>query len=246
MSNKKLEVFNVLNFLNSSYELEDILKNGNFRSFSSSEECMDYLVENGYLLKNEDIKNYQLTDKAKNFLDDNQWIDLYMFALVAFKFDNYENYVENSDENMVNTALKFCDDVITAALLESQFIIFMDALSAKAHVYAYIGDYDSFIDYDLQRFIFGLNPIVMNSQTYVTYEIINYANIVNLKNVVEKLEINSLKKRFDKIWVKSNIKNITVSKKASFNILKRSLDGADIQKLNLELRNKYFDKKFGV
>ena len=86
----------------------------------------------------------------------------------------------------------------------------------------------------------------MNSQTYVTYEIINYANIVNLKNVVEKLEINSLKKRFDKIWVKSNIKNITVSKKASFNILKRSLDGADIQKLNLELRNKYFDKKFGV
>ena len=243
MSDKKLEVFNVLSFLNRGFEIENILTEGNFGSFSSSEECVDYLVENDYLLKEE---NYQLTDKAKKFLEDNKWIDLYMFALVAFRFENYATYVANSKEDMVNTALKFCDEVITSALLENQFIIFIDALSAKAHVYAYINDYDKFIDYDLQRFIFGLNPIIMDKQTYATYEIINYANIINLKNVVENLEVGGLKKRFDKIWVKSNIKNITVSKKASFNILQRALDGADIPKLNRELRSKYFDKKLGL
>ena len=37
--------------------------------------------------------------------------------------------------------------------------------------------YDSFMDYDLQRYILGLNPIVMDAQTYATYDVINEANI---------------------------------------------------------------------
>ena len=49
MSEQKLEIFNVLNFLNSGYELEDILNEGNFGTFSSTEECIDYLVNEGYL-----------------------------------------------------------------------------------------------------------------------------------------------------------------------------------------------------
>ena len=38
-----------MNFLNSGYELEDILKEGNFGTFPSAEDCINYLVENGYL-----------------------------------------------------------------------------------------------------------------------------------------------------------------------------------------------------
>ena len=49
MSEQKLEVFNVLNFLNSGYELEDILNEGNFGTFESGEDCINYLVEEGYL-----------------------------------------------------------------------------------------------------------------------------------------------------------------------------------------------------
>ena len=49
MSEQKLEVFNVLNFLNSGYELDDILNQGNFGTFPSAEDCINYLVENGYL-----------------------------------------------------------------------------------------------------------------------------------------------------------------------------------------------------
>ena len=287
MSDKKLEVFNVLNFLNNGYELEYILKEGTFGEFASSDQCLEYLLENDYLVnagnlnaeelsekytinqlkellkennlkvsgnKNELIErllpvlpdDYELTTKAEEFLKENAWIDLYMYALVAFRFDDYEKYVAKSEDNMVNTALKFCDGVISSSLMNNQFIVFIDALSAKAHVYAYIRDFDSFLDYDLQRFILGLNPIILDKQTYANYEIVNYANVINLKNVTEKLDLGSLKKRFDKLWVKSNIKNITISKKTSFKILQRALNGADINKLNLELREKYFDKKFGI
>ena len=49
MSEQKLEIFNVLNFLNSGYELDDILKEGNFGTFPSADDCIEYLVENGYL-----------------------------------------------------------------------------------------------------------------------------------------------------------------------------------------------------
>ena len=55
MSDKKLEVFNVLNFLNSGYEINDILKQGNFGTFQSSEECINYLVENDYISSNNNI-----------------------------------------------------------------------------------------------------------------------------------------------------------------------------------------------
>ncbi len=309
MSEQKLEIFNVLNFLNRGYEIEDILKEGTFGTFPSAEDCIRYMVEEGYLegdfpvndkveitaeeiskkyivaelkdilrengLKvsgkkdelvervlpvlqeaadssklNEDgeEKSYdlKLSDKAYEFLEENDWMDLYMFALVAFRFEDYETYVDSSSAGKIETALNFCDEIISRALIANQFLVFIDALSAKAHVYAYDGDYDSFLDYDLQRYILGLNPIVMDSQTYATYNIINEANVLNLKNVLEKLEMGSLKKRFDRIWGKSHITNITVPKKICYKILQKAIAGADIEELNFDLRQKYFDKKFGI
>ena len=291
MSEQKLEVFNVLNFLNSGYELDDILKQGNFGTFPSAEDCINYLVENDYLageggsvtaesiskkytvaqlkelLKENGLKvsgkkqelverllpvlsensgDYELTDKAKEFLEENSWIDLYMFALVAFRFDDYETYVKTSAEDDIKTALNFCDEIISRALMANQFLVFIDALSAKAHVYAYDGDYESFLDYDLQRYILGLNPIVMDSQTYATYDIINEANIINLRNVLAKFDFGSLKKRFDKIWAKSHVTNITVPKKTSYKILQKAISGADLDELNFDLKEKYFNKKFGI
>ncbi|WP_296884563.1 SAP domain-containing protein [uncultured Methanobrevibacter sp.] len=291
MSEQKLEIFNVLNFLNSGYELEDILKEGNFGTFPSADACIEYLVKNGYLegdgetvtaeslskkytvaqlkelLKENGLKvsgkkqelierllpvlggnsnSYELTDKAKEFIKENEWIDLYMFALVAFRFEDYETYVASSSEDNVQTALNFCDEIISRALVSNQFLVFIDALSAKAHVYAYDGDYETFLDYDLQRFILGLNPIVMDAKTYANYDIINTANIINLKNVLEKFNFGNLKKRFDKIWSKSHVTNITVPKKTSYKILQKALAGEDLDELNFDLREKYFNKKFGV
>lgn len=306
MSEQKLEIFNVLNFLDNGYELDDILNEGNFGTFPSAQDCIKHLVDEGYLegdfevsgVGNEELtaeevsKKYtvaqlkdilrennlkvsgkkqelvervltvlntddaesdeeisadlDLTDKAKEFLKENEWMDLYMFALVAFRFEDYETYMKNSSEDNVQTALNFCDEIISRALISNQFLVFIDALSAKAHVYAYDKDYESFLDYDLQRFILGLNPIMMDPQTYVTYEVINYANVINLKNVVEQVNIGSLKKRFDRIWNKSNIKSTTVPKKACYKILQKAMSGADIEELNFDLRQKYFDKKFGI
>ena len=291
MSEQKLEIFNVLNFLNSGYELGEILNEGNFGTFQSGEDCVNYLVENGFLegnggistpesiskqytvaqlkeiLKENGLKvsgkkqelvervlpvlsdnasDYELTDKAKEFIQENEWIDLYMFALVAFRFEDYETFVATSDDDNVTTALNFCDQIISRALIANQFLVFIDALSAKAHVYAYSGDYESFLDYDLQRFILGLNPIIMDAQTYATYDVINAANVINLRNVMEKFDFGNLKKKFDKIWSKTHITNITVPKKTSYKILQKAISGADVEELNFDVREKFFNKKFGV
>ena len=311
MSEQKLEVFNVLNFLNNGYELENILNEGEFGTFSSAEECISYLVDEGYLegdvevtadveitaehiskkyivselkdiLRENGLKvsgkkqelvervlpllkeakdasnlnvstsndksfeNLELTDKAHEFLMEIEWIDLYMFALVQFRFEDYETYVEGSSAGMIETGLNFCDEVISRALVNNHFDVFRLALSAKAHVYAYAGDYESFLDYDLQHFILGLNPISLDSQSYATYEIINENNVINLRNVLKELKMGSLKKRFDKIWNKSHIKNVTVPKKTCYKTLLKAIDGADIEELNFELREKFFNKKFGI
>jgi hypothetical protein len=311
VSEEKLEVFNVLNFLDNGYELEDILNEGNFGTFSSVEDCINYLVDGGYIEDEFDVggnngavtaeeiskkykvselkdilrehglkvsgnkkelvervlpvldgsekssqteliektdKSYdlKLTQKAKDFIKENEWIDLYMFALVQFSFTDYETFVAGSGAGIIETAHNFCDEIISRALMANQFLVFRLALSAKAHVFAYARDYESFLDYDLQHFILGLNPIMLSPKDYVNYEIVNEANVVNIRNVTEELDLGSLKKRFDRIWVKSHIKNITVPKKTSYKILQKAIDGEDIEELNFELREKYFDKKFGI
>lgn len=306
MSEQKLDVFNVLSFLNEGNEIEVVLKDGQFATFDSAEECIGYLVGEGYLegeipvsgdgakltaeelskkytvaelkdlLRERGLKvsgkkqelverllpalnaqesldeakpvgdDLKLTEKAQEFLKENEWIDLYKFALVAFRFEDFETYMEGSSLGNIETGLKFCDEIISRALVANHFLVFIDALSAKAHVYAYDGDYDSFLDYDLQRYILGLNPIVMDSQTYASYDPINVANITNLRNVLKALKMGSLKKRFDRIWNKSHIKNVTVPKKTSYKILLRAIDGADIEGLNFDVKEKFFNKKFGI
>ena len=83
--------------------------------------------------------------------------------------------------------------------------------------------------------------------------VVNYENILNLKNVTEKLHFGSLKKRFDKIWAKSNIRNTTVPKKTAYKTLQKAFaltdedDAGDrINELNFDLKEKYFNKKFGI
>lgn len=311
MSEQKLEVFNVLDFLNKGNDIEDVLNEEQFGTFESGEDCVKYLVDEGYLegevqvstnieitaeaiskkyvvselkdiLRENGLKvsgkkqelvervlpvlkeardarnlnvavdkeksygDFELTDKAYEFLKENDWIELYVFALVAFRFEDYETYVMGSSAGKIETALNFCDEILSRALVNNLFLVFIDALSAKAHVYAYDGDYDSFMDYDLQRYILGLNPIVMDAQTYATYNVINEANILNLRNVLEQLEMGSLKKRFDRIWNICNIRHTTVPKKTCYKILLKALDGANIEELNFDLREKYFNKKFGI
>lgn len=313
MSQQKLEIFNVLDYLNKGNELEKVFSEGQFETFPSAEDCINYLVDEGYLegefkvnqtsnteimtaeevskkykvselkdilrenglkvsgkkqelvervlpvLNGENVSkdtgslddfdksnDLKLTDKAREFLAENDWIDLYMFSLVAFRFEDYEIYQANSSLDNIETALNFCDEILSRALMRNQFLVFIDALSAKAHVYAYAQDYESFMDYDLQRFILGLNPIVMDAETYATYDVINEANVTNLKNVVEVLEMGNLKKRFDRIWAKSHIKSTTVPKKICYKILQKAIDGADIEELNFDVKEKYFNKKYGI
>lgn len=290
-SNLKLELFDIIYYLNKKFDMDFILNGRIYENFESGEDCVNYMVEEGFLTKSgggltaEEISKkykvselkdllrqhglkvsgkkqelverlmpvlssddgdaqYALTEKAYDFLKSYGWINLYNFALVAFDFEDFEKYYQKSGLDIMQAALNFSDECIKSAFESQNILVLLDSLSAKAHVYAFFQDYESFVDLDLQRYIFGLNPPFMDPEVYKRYVAIIPANIINLRNVLEKFDFGSLKKKYDKIWKVLDIKNITVSKKTSFKILERALAGADIDALNYELKVKYLDKKY--
>ena len=105
-------------------QLKELLKENGLKVSGKKQELVERLLP----VLGESSGDYELTDKAKKFIEENQWIDLYMFALVAFRFDDYETYVKASSEDDVPTALKFCDEIISRALMSNQFLVFIDAL----------------------------------------------------------------------------------------------------------------------
>ncbi len=221
-------------------QLKDVLRKNNLNVSGKKNE----LVERVFPVLSKNADDFEVTELGKKYLIDNEWINLYQFALAAFDFDDYAEYAKTSDKNMLDTAFEYIDGFISDSLLVNHFGMFIDAISAKALIHAYNQDYDSYLDYDLQRFILGLNPIVMDYNTYANYQIIDPANIHNIKNVIENIGGMGLKKRFNKVWLKSNVKNVIVPKKTTFKFLKKALSGEDIEDLNLEIKEKYFYKKF--
>lgn len=196
-------------------QLKDILRENNLKVSGKKDE----LIERVLPVSSKNADDFEVTELGKKYLIDNEWINLYQFALAAFDFDDYAEYAKTSDKNILDTAFEYVDGFISDSLLVNHFGMFIDSISAKALIHAYNQDYDSHLDYDLQRFILGLNPIVMDYNTYANYQIIDSANIHNIKNVI-------------------------VPKKTTFKFLKKALSGEDIEELNLEIKEKYFYKKF--
>ena len=116
MSEQKLEIFNVLNFLNSGYELEDILKQGNFGTFPSAQECIDYLVENGYLagecgITAEDISKKYTVAELKEILRENNLTQVAFASVIGVKQSQVSEWLKGKAkpgyDTLKNMALAF-------------------------------------------------------------------------------------------------------------------------------------------
>ena len=81
-------------------QLKDVLRKNNLKVSCKKDE----LVERVFPVLSKNADDFEVTELGKKYLIDNEWINLYQFALAAFDFDDYAEYAKTSNKNMLDTA----------------------------------------------------------------------------------------------------------------------------------------------
>ena len=196
-------------------------------------EVKEFLIENGY------IDESGLTAKGERYFNSIRWVGHYLTFLDSFDFYEFEDYLNNSGEEFMPTALKFLNTHFDLALKRNDFKALFVAQSSKALYHAINKNLENALIEEMKLFIVRLNPNCENHQL-TFHEAINQVNILNLNSLIVVCEITDIEMLFNGAWESLKYDKLYFDKKSSFDLLIRALTTTDLDIINKDIEDAYF------
>lgn len=185
--------------------------------------------------------SFEITAEGEDYLNKFQWVDFYDSSLYFFDFNEYYRYLEEHDGNYIQLGLDFNMEHFNSAS-KKEDVTYMDkCFISRALICIYADDVASALDYELERFIFRLNPPYLSySLLYSCEDVFIQNNINSIKMHVDDLNVSDLRDLFNNIWVQCEFKKGYIEEDEAFRYLERAFD-EDLAELSSEFFGKFFN-----
>ena len=222
-------------------ELKDILKKNNLTLTGNKSELISRIIE---YVPSQSLpkKEYYITDKGFEFIDNHEEIDFYKQFLTNFYYHEFNQFISENKEKINEITLLFLYEHLDVSVSKRDNKAYKDTLKALAYINRLNNNLESELFYELKLFIVGLNPIFRDETLYNYYQPINKSNIENIKQLLSKKTFN-LEHEFNKAWKSMEIKKFIITLKKSFNILRQMISGEDRDYMNDKIREEYITKE---
>ena len=186
--------------------------------------------------------NYTITQYGNHRLNGVSWVSLYEGYLEYFDFIDFENYMQDYDTGSVmQNSFNYLEENLEMAYDDRDFYRLHDVFCSYAMLNLNEQDFEKSLEWELKVFILKLNPVFLDKEDLNKTEAIEYPNINNIMVLSVLAEIEDLTDIFTKCWSNMELGEMLIDEKSALDYLNKAFDCEDIEKLNDEYVDKYFN-----
>ena len=193
----------------SANELSDILKDNGITASGKKKKLLKLVKAN---LNEITGKEYLITQKGLDFIDESEWVNLTRLALNKFDYNDYSRYLdENEDLNLIENTLNYIEKHIYLAIENEDFGYLSDCYYAIGQVYYYDMKVEESRKWHIRNLILRMNPIY-DYKTYYHDELIITQDIAAVLKITDKLSKTTMTEElFKEIWDEMEIEKEFIS-----------------------------------
>ncbi len=215
-------------------DLKEILKAHDLKVSGKKDELIERLGDNLSLEELEEIfpeKSYELSDKGRDFIDENDYILFYddnYYLKRVFTPNEFEMIFR---DGKYSSKEEMCNLIIDKIESKNNMDIF--DIESLIVLYKAINDQFNLLDNYFKLFIYSIN----SNRNYTDPDEFNalYSLLHSLS-----LDIDDLKNRFHESYTNFNIMELRVPEKDSFTYLLKLFSGMNMYEIEAEINQKFF------
>ena len=233
-------------------DLKKILGRYNLKTSGNKKELIDRIRDNVNLEEIElnSIESlceanhtiYLLTPRGYEYLENNEYIQLYSEVLYMYHYVEYKNYLkEHSEDNLKTSTIGFLKCHENKAFKEKNQMYYADHIETEANVYKYFEDNQNHFKTLIRLFVAELNPLIGDEILFAE----DLVDEITVEQIIDALNRNdyditkAIKEEYKKITT-----DIIVPCDVVLKNLPQILEFDDIEGLDESYKKKYLNMPF--